>query len=255
MSLEGKVTLVTGGTHGMGLITAAHLARQGARVILCGRGIETGMAAIQSITSQGLMAEFAPCDITDPDAAEALVADIVARYGRLDCAFNNAGVTVPHARIAEAGIDDWHQAIQINLTGVFLCMRAQLRAMARAGGGAIVNNSSLAGITAIPGQAAYVASKFGVIGLSQAAAIEYANDPCIRVNVIAPGPILGGMNSEAALEANPERTARKIAVTAMRRMGRPEEVAEVVGWLLSDAASYVTGAVMPIDGGAAAGKF
>lgn len=255
MSLKGKITLVTGGTQGMGLVTAAHLARNGARVILCGRSAEKGQEAQEFLKTQQLESEFFACDVAEAGAADTLIAEIVARYGRLDCAFNNAGITAPRAMIGDADLTAWQSVLAINLTGTFLCLRAQLAAMAQTGGGAIVNNSSLAGIRAIAGQAAYVASKFGVTGLSQAAAIEYAGTPCIRVNVIAPGPILGGMNSEANLAANPEQTKRKLAVTAMKRMGRPEEVAEVVAWLLSDASSYVTGAVLPIDGGAAAGKF
>ncbi|WP_424942396.1 SDR family NAD(P)-dependent oxidoreductase [Aliiroseovarius crassostreae] len=255
MTQHDRVTLITGGTEGMGLVTAKHLAREGHQVVICGRRPAAGEAALARLEKDGLCGDFIACDIAEEGAAEALVAEVLRRHGRLDYAFNNAGVTVPVAPIAESDPAAWRRAIDINLTGTYYCLRAQIAAMKRTGGGAIVNNSSLAGITAIPGQPAYVASKFGVIGLSQAAAIEYARDPAIRVNVIAPGPISGGMNTEEALAANPERTKRKIGVTAMRRLGAPEEVAQTVAWLLSDAASYVTGAVLPIDGGAAAGKF
>lgn len=255
MILDGRIALVTGGTSGMGLVVAERLAREGARVVICGRRPQAGAVAIERIAAAGSTADFIVCDVAEEGAADALVAQVLSRHGRLDAVFNNVGVTVPHANVAESSVEAWNRAISINLTGVYLCMRAQLGAMKAGDGGAIVNNSSLAGVTAIAGQAAYVASKFGLIGLTQAAAIEYARDPFIRINAIAPGPILGGMNTAEALAANPERTQRKISVTAMRRMGNPGEVASVVAWLLSEQASYITGAVLPVDGGAAAGKF
>lgn len=255
MNTQTPVTLITGGTQGMGLTTARHLARDGHQVIICGRRAEAGAEAETSLKEEGLDVRFLQCDVAEEGAAEALVAQIVADHGRLDAAFNNAGITVPVAPLAQSDPAVWRQAMDVNLTGVYYCLRAQIRAMRETGGGAIVNNSSLAGVTAVPGQPAYVASKFGVIGLSQAAAIENARDPEIRINVVAPGPISGGMNTEEALAKDPERTKQKLRVTAMRRLGRPEDVSQMVAWLLSSQAAYVTGAVFPIDGGASAGKF
>ncbi|WP_299865704.1 SDR family NAD(P)-dependent oxidoreductase [uncultured Roseobacter sp.] len=255
MNTQTPVTLVTGGTQGMGLTTARHLARDGHQVIICGRRAEAGAEAEGSLKEEELDVRFLQCDVAEEGAAEALVAQIVADHGRLDAAFNNAGITVPVAPLAQSDPAVWRQAMDVNLTGVYYCLRAQIRAMRETGGGAIVNNSSLAGVTAVPGQPAYVASKFGVIGLSQAAAIENARDPEIRINVVAPGPISGGMNTEEALAKDPERTKQKLRVTAMRRLGRPEDVSQMVAWLLSSQAAYVTGAVFPIDGGASAGKF
>lgn len=256
---DNKVVLVTGGSSGMGRATAAALAKAGATVIICGRNRAAGEMAVAALRHEGLAVRFMPCDITQEDQVARLIDDIVSEYGRLDCAFNNAGMTAEHAKLADTSPEKWKQVIDINLHGTYFCMRHQLRVMAANGGGAIVNNSSLAGVVAIPGQAAYVASKFAIIGLTQAAAIEYAQLPetksAIRINVIAPGPIMGGMNDAASLDAHPERTQRKIGVTAMRRFGQADEVAQTVLWLLSDAASYMTGAVIPIDGGAAAGRF
>jgi NAD(P)-dependent dehydrogenase (short-subunit alcohol dehydrogenase family) len=214
-----------------------------------------GTDAAKQIIDAGGKAEFIQADIAQNADDEELVNMIVNKYGRLDAAFNNAGLTAPIAPVADSDPDAWRRVIDVNLSGTYFAMRAQIRAMRETGGGAIVNNSSLAGITAIPGQPAYVASKFGVIGLTQAAAIECARDPEIRINVVAPGPIMGGMNTEEALARDPERTKQKIRVTAMRRLGAPEEVARLVSWLLSSEASYITGSVFPIDGGASAGKF
>ena len=256
---ENKVVLVTGGTNGMGLNTARMLAQAGAKVVICGRKADAGETAVAMLREQGFTVRFIRCDVTQESQVAEMIDAIVSEYGRLDCAFNNAGLTAEHARLGDTSPQKWKEVIDVNLHGTYFCMRHQLRAMAASGGGAIVNNSSLAGVMAIPGQASYVASKFAVIGLTQAAAIEYAVLPesksGIRVNAIAAGPIMGGMNDAASLDAHPERTQRKIAATAMRRFGKADEVAQTVLWLLSDAASYITGAVIPVDGGAGAGKF
>ena len=256
---EGRGALVTGGTDGMGLMVARQLAAEGARLVICGRDQAKGEAAVLDIVALGGDVRFLACDVTRPADVERMVAEAGEWLGGVDKVFNNAGVTAKRGLVGDSSLDDWQHVLNVNLHGMYLCMRSELKQMSAGKGGAIVNNSSLAGITAIAGQCAYVASKFGVVGLSQAAAIEYAvatpTRAAVRVNVVAPGPILGGMNSVANLEANPEHTARKIGATAMRRFGRPEEVASTVLWLLSDESSYMTGAVIPIDGGASAGKF
>ena len=262
MMFEDKVVLVTGGTNGMGLDTAIALAKEGAKVVVCGRCEEKGRAAVSSVLGveeKGFELHFIKCDIQSETDVKTMIDTIVSQYGRLDYAFNNAGVSSSHARLADASYDDWRNAVDINLNGTFLCMKYEIAAMLLSGGGAIVNNSSCAGVMAIPGQAAYVASKAGVIGLTQSAAIDYANSSdgkaVIRINAIAPGPILGGMNNEENLQKNPITTKKKIGATAMQRFGRSAEVIPAVLWLLSEESSYVTGIVLPIDGGFTAGKF
>ena len=256
---EGSGALVTGGTDGMGLVVARHLAAEGARLVICGRNKDKGDEAARQLSELGGQVKFLACDVARPGEAEAMVARATDWLGGIDKVFNNAGVTSRRALVGESSLEDWQHVLNVNLHGMYRCLRSELQSMSAGAGGAIVNNSSLAGITAIAGQCAYVASKFGVVGLSQAAAIEYAQatptHAAVRVNVIAPGPISGGMNSGANLDANPEQTRRKVGATAMHRFGRPEEVASAVLWLLSDESSYVTGAVIPIDGGASAGKF
>lgn len=260
LAFSGKVALVTGGTQGMGLVAAVALAKEGATVVISGRDAEKGNAAAQSASVKaGTEVHYVQADTADPVSVAAMVDAVVAKFGRLDVAFNNAGVTAPTAPLADASIEDWRRVTDINISGTFYSMKYEIAAMMKGSGGAIVNNSSVAGLVAIPNQASYVASKAAVIGLTRSAAIEYADDldgtrPVVRVNAIAPGPILGGMNSPENLAKNPERTARKKAFAAMNRFGTADEVAAAVLWLLSDASAYVTGTVLPIDGGALAGK-
>jgi len=255
---EGKVALVTGGTQGMGWSVARALVAEGASVVICGRDNEKGLRCVEESGMRDRLM-FVQCDTRSAGQVADLMGVISTRFGRLDCAFNNAGVTAPRAKLGQSSISDWQRVIDINVNGTYYCLREELALMAAIGGGAIVNNCSLAGIVAIPEQAAYVASKFAVAGMTKAAAIEYARAgdgvSAVRVNAIAPGPIEGGMNSEANLSQNPEHTRRKLAVTAMQRFGTQQEVADTVLWLLSNQASYMTGAILTLDGGASAGKF
>jgi NAD(P)-dependent dehydrogenase (short-subunit alcohol dehydrogenase family) len=257
-SFENKVALVTGGTQGMGLVTAIALAKAGATVIICGRDEGKGAAALQQVAECGARARFIATDSVKPASVEQLIKTVLDSYGRLDVAFNNAGVTSELAPLAEASIEDWQRTMDINVSGTFYAMKYEIAAMLRGNGGAIVNNSSVAGITAVPNQVAYVTSKTAIIGLTRSGAFDYAQKlpdrPQIRVNAIAPGPIIGGMNSAQRLALNPERTAKKAAFAAMNRFGTPDEVASTVLWLLSDESSYLTGAVIPLDGGATVGK-
>jgi NAD(P)-dependent dehydrogenase (short-subunit alcohol dehydrogenase family) len=256
---EKQSVLVTGGTDGMGLVAATALAREGATLVICGRNEAKGREAERQLAAYDGRVKFISCDVTQAADVERTVQSAAEWMGGLDKVFNNAGVTAKRGLVGDSSLEDWAHVLNVNLHGMYLCLRSELRVMAAGRGGAIVNNSSLAGVTAIPGQCAYVASKFGVVGLSQAAAIEYAQSAegraAVRINVIAPGPILGGMNTPERLAANPEQTQRKVSGTAMKRFGTPQEVSSAVLWLLSDEASYVTGLVMPIDGGAHAGKF
>ena len=250
--LAGKVMLVTGGASGIGRATALAGAREGARLIIADTQAEGGHHTVHLIMAQGGEASFVQTDVTHATAVEALIATAVARYGRLDCAHNNAGISGRgiagdhRALTAEYPDERWHQVIAINLTGVWLCMKYELQQMLTQGGGAIVNTASIGGLVALPGNAAYVASKHGVVGLTRTAAMEYAKDG-IRVNCVCPGYIHTPMTAPGMREA--DRLARMIASEPVGRMGNPEEVAEAVVWLCSNAASFVTGHTMAVDGG------
>ncbi|MDX1368491.1 SDR family NAD(P)-dependent oxidoreductase [Pseudomonas sp.] len=256
-AFNNKVCLVTGGTSGIGRRVSERLWEDGAQVIVFGRDVNKGE---QMANSLGRGCHFMPCDVADPEQIARAFKDIEDTYGRLDCAFNNAGITAQYASVADSCPDNWQQVININVNGTYHCLRHELGLMLKTGeGGAIVNTSSCAGVMPIGGQVAYVASKQAINAMTQVASIEYAEGAGagrpIRVNAVAPGPILGGMNSNERLKASPKNTQRKIDVTAMKRFGTADEVANAVLWLLSEQSTYVTGIVMPIDGGYAAGKF
>ena len=244
---DGKVALVTGGNSGIGRAAAIAFAREGARVVIAARRIPEGEETVQIIKDAGGHALFAQTDVSQGDVVEAVLQRTLAAYGRLDYAFNNAGIAMlaPFLEVTEA---DFDRVIGINLKGVWLCMKAEMRQMLTQGGGAIVNMSSGYGLVSSSlGVSAYTASKHGIIGLTKAAALEYAKAG-IRVNAVVPGWIRTPMVDEA-LENAPQLEARILDHKPGGRMGRPEEVAEAVVWLCSDAASFVTGHSMIIDGG------
>ncbi|MGE8112739.1 MULTISPECIES: SDR family NAD(P)-dependent oxidoreductase [Pseudomonas] len=256
MLFEGKIIAVTGGTNGIGLVVAQRLVSEGARVVVLGRSLEKGRAALQLL---GERAAFIACDVADAATVRDAFGDIEVRFGGLDHAVNAAGVTAPYAAVADLQVEDWDRVMRINLHGPLYCLQQQLRLVARQAGGAIVNVSSCAGVMAMPNQAAYVASKTALNALTQVAAMENARDRdgrhAVRINAVAPGPILGGMNSPERLAASPANTQRKINATAMKRFGQADEVADAVLFLLGANASYITGSVLSVDGGYHIGKF
>ena len=251
--LEGKAALVTGGARGIGRATALLFAREGARVAvadLSGDGAAQTVAGINAAGGQAIAIE---ADVTRPDQVAAMVATAIAAFGRLDCAFNNAGIAGYQVGAAGKKTAEWSEEafdrmIAVNLKGVWLSMRSEIEQMAKQGGGAIVNTASIAGLVGLPTSSAYVASKHGVIGLTKTAAIEYAESG-IRVNAVCPGYI----ETEMTREVMARRGDQIMATTPFRRMGRAEEIAEMVCWLCSDRASYVSGAAYNVDGGYVAG--
>ncbi|PYB72021.1 short-chain dehydrogenase [Pseudomonas sp. LB-090624] len=256
MQLAGKVVAVTGGTNGIGLVVAQRLLAEGARVVVLGRNLEKGRAALQVL---GDGAQFIACDVAEAGAVRDAFGEIERCFGGLDHAVNAAGVTAPYAPVADLQVEDWDRVIRINLHGPLYCLQQELRLIARRAGGSIVNVSSCAGVMAMPSQAAYVASKAALNALTQVVAMENACDQdgrhAVRVNAVAPGPIMGGMNSAERLAANPAGTQRKINATVMKRFGEPGEVADAVLFLLGASASYITGSVLSVDGGYHIGKF
>jgi NAD(P)-dependent dehydrogenase (short-subunit alcohol dehydrogenase family) len=246
--LARKVALVTGAGSGIGRASAVALAAEGARVLVSDLDATGGEETVARIRAAGGEARFWPADVTRADQVAALVEQALAAYGRLDCAHNNAGIEgttgTPTHRYAE---DDWDRVIATNLKGVWLGLKHEIPIMLRQGGGAIVNTASVAGLVGFPGASAYAASKHAVNGLTKTAALEYAPHG-IRVNSVCPAFIRTPM-VERVIAGDPEREVRLAAQQPIGRMGRPEEVAAAVVWLCSDAASFVTGSTMTIDGG------
>jgi NAD(P)-dependent dehydrogenase (short-subunit alcohol dehydrogenase family) len=248
--VEGKAGLVTGAAGGIGRATALALAREGAAGVVV-NDLESkraeGEETVRLIEESGGRARFVVGDVTRAADQEALVAATVEAFGRLDFAHNNAGIEY-HATIPDTEEAEFDRIIEVNLKGVWLGMKYQIPQMLTQGGGAIVNTASLAGLLAVPALGAYIASKFGVVGLTKTAALEFANEG-IRVNCVCPAAIRTYMVEHLP----PERQEELVAPQAMRRLGEPNEVAEAVAWLCSDRASFVTGIAMPVDAGSTAG--
>lgn len=246
--LQGKVALVTGAGGGIGRAAALAFARSGASVLVSDVNDEGGRETVALVEAQGGKAAFQHCDVSDGAQVKAMVAAAVDRFDRLDCAFNNAGIT----NLAADEYDDavWQRAMGINLTGVMMCMREEADVMLRQGaGGAIVNTASINGLVGNPSQPAYVASKHGVVGLTRHGALRWAKAG-IRVNAVCPGVIDTPMT--APLVARDDMRQLLDSMTPIGRMGRADEIAEAVLWLCSDAASFVTGHPLVVDGGATA---
>ena len=248
--VDGKIALVTGAGSGIGRATALVFAREGAKVLVADVVVDGGEETVRLLKAAGGEAIFVKADMAKAAEVEAMVQKAVATYGRLDCAHNNAGIEGATGKTADYREEDWDRVIRINLTGVWFCMKYEISQMLKQGGGAIVNTASDAGLLGVPQMPAYVASKHGVVGLTKTAALEYAKSG-IRVNAVCPGVIKTPM-VERITAQRAGRAERMAAVEPVGRMGKPEEIAEAVVWLCSEAASFVTGLPMPVDGGIAA---
>jgi NAD(P)-dependent dehydrogenase (short-subunit alcohol dehydrogenase family) len=247
--LQDKVALVTGGASGIGRATALAFAREGAKLVIADMNAEGGEQTVHMITENGGAATFVHVNVTRAAEVEAMIGKAVETYGRLDCAHNNAGVgSRPRVVLHELPEESWDRVIDINLKGVWLCMKYEITQMLQQGGGAIVNTASIMGLVGSWSRSgAYNASKHGVLGLTKSAALEYAKSG-IRVNAVCPGYIRTPLIAQT-LNSNPDMEAEIVSRHPVGRMGEPEEIAEAVVWMCSDAASFVTGHAMTVDGG------
>jgi NAD(P)-dependent dehydrogenase (short-subunit alcohol dehydrogenase family) len=243
----GQVALVTGASSGMGLATAQAFAEAGASVVLADINENALRAATDGLTTAGHTALGVTCDVSDEEEVAALVAHTVASFGRLDMAFNNAGIMIPPSDAADESADSFDRVDAINLRGVWACMKHELRQMRAQGTGAIVNCSSLGGLVGLPGRASYHASKHGVIGLTKSAALEYAPRG-VRINAVCPGTIDTPMVADM-IEKGELDTSEAIKNQPIGRLGHAAEIAAAVLWLCSPASSFVIGVALPVDGG------
>ena len=247
--LDGKVSLVTGGGNGIGREAALAFAREGARVAVADYEAEAARETVSMINGSGGQAISLAGDVTVAAHVQKMLDGAIAAYGRLDCAFNNAGIAGHQVESSGQLTHEWSESsfdrmIEVNLKGVWLCMKHEIPVLQAGGGGAIVNTASIAGLIGLRTSSGYVAAKHGVIGLTKSAALEYAEEG-IRVNAVCPGYITTRMTAPS----REKRSEAIIARTPMRRYGEPREIAEMVVWLCSDRASYVTGAAYEVDGG------
>ena len=241
---EGNTAFITGAASGIGRATAVAFAVEGARVVVTGRGEAALRETAEHVKGAGAEVLAITCDVLKPDEIEAAVAQAVENFGRIDCAFNNAGVENKAAPLHEIDLEEWDRILNINLRGTFLCMKHEIAQMVRQGGGVVVNTSSGAGIRGVAGGASYAASKHGMIGMTKSAALDYAKQN-IRVNCVLPGNIatpmmdrFTGGDIQKAIDLEP-----------VGRLGKPEEIAEAVLWMCSDLGRFVTGASIVVDGG------
>ena len=249
-SLEGKTAIITGATSGIGRATGILMASLGANVIVAGRRVDEGEETARLASENGGVCRFVRCDVTDVSQVQALVKAAVDEFGRLDCAFNNAGVFADTGRLHESDDDVLAQTLDVNVRGTWNSMKVELAAMVEQGSGVIVNDSSLAGIRGSRGRPAYTAAKHAIVGLTRTCALDYVRYG-IRINAVCPGPIDTVM-MEQVDSHDAELKARRQQALPMGRYGTPDEVAELVVWLCSDASSYITGQAFTVDGGLSA---
>ncbi|VWX50045.1 SDR family NAD(P)-dependent oxidoreductase [Novosphingobium sp. 9U] len=245
--IQDRSIIVTGSGSGIGHAAAILFAQKGAKLTLADRNASEGERVLEEVRAAGGTAQFVATDIADPAQVKAMVAKAVETYGRLDGAFNNAGIPNVGKRTHELEYSDWQRMIDINLSGTFYCIKHEVEEMLKTGGGAIVNTCSVAGLVNVPGTAEYTAAKHGVAGLTKAAAVDYGHDN-IRINAIAPGTVYTELFVKAC-EVNPQLEEFCKGVHPIGRFSQPSEQAEAALWLLTDAASFVTGIIMPVDGG------
>ena len=243
---DGKCVLVTGAGSGIGRATALAFAAEGARLVLSDVDESNGRATVSAAQEHGVEAEFVRADVSRAADCAAMVDRAVTRFGRLDVAFNNAGINITAAPIADIDESAWHRIVGVNLTGVFLCMKYEIAAMKRTGGGAIVNTASVGGLIGTAGVTAYCATKHGVVGLTKSAALDHIKDG-IRINAVCPGGTRTAMLAEWFKDPEVERVA--LAGTPIGRMADPAEIARTVLFLASDESSFMVGHALVADGG------
>jgi NAD(P)-dependent dehydrogenase (short-subunit alcohol dehydrogenase family) len=244
---DNKVAIVTGAASGIGRASARLFAQRGASVVVADIDEAGGAETAQIVNDEGGTAVFQATDVSSPEAVERMVQRAVGEFGRLDFAHNNAGIAGAGQPIPDYPLDEWYRGIDVMLSGVFLGMRFEIPAILASGGGAIVNTSSGAGLIGFPGMSAYVAAKHGVIGLTKTAALEFGAQG-VRVNAICPGTAFSRMVDDW-LQGDPDNLAQVAALHPIGRIANPEEIAEAAIWLCSDAASFMLGAAIPVDGG------
>jgi NAD(P)-dependent dehydrogenase (short-subunit alcohol dehydrogenase family) len=245
---EGKVVLVTGGTSGIGRATALAFGREGATVVIAGRREHLGAEVVAEITKTGADASYIKTDVRQPEEIDHLFETLLSQYGRLDIAFNNAGVSLPHVpSVAKTTLEEWDLVMETNLRGHWLCMKQEIRQMLKQGGGIIVNTASILGFSGESRLSHYCASKHAILGLTKTAALEYCHKN-IRINTVCPGPILTDMIRDA-VPFVPTMLDMLRDGTAMKRLGAPEEIAGAVLWLCSDEAAFMIGKEITLDGG------
>jgi NAD(P)-dependent dehydrogenase (short-subunit alcohol dehydrogenase family) len=243
----GKVVLITGAATGMGETSAIEFAMAGAKVVVADWNEAEGRATADEITGFGGTAKFVKVDVSNSESVKAMVAKALEWYGRLDCAFNNAGIMEENAKLADVDEAMFDRIIAVNMKGVFLCMKYELPVMVAQGKGAIVNTSSVCAARILPNCAAYTASKFGVVALTRSAAVEYGSSG-VRINAILPGAIATPM-AKAAIAADPARLERIKHTRPLGKVAEPIVIAKAAMWLCSDDAEHITGHALPVDGG------